>query len=213
MGYKKNEIIEAYKTVSNEYYVIVLDDIGEQYKPVLNAINKYIQEYISNPNNLIVPKDSNSLVMLLKYLNNKVVSKLKLKDNNTGNYNNIDLLNILWDIYTRICYKLNNKPTILRYCIFVNIDNTTINEWKKGNISKPLYTQSAKKWLAECESNLFDEVVNNNSIGSMFILKSNYGYRETVNIVTEQQKDIKSIEEIAEDYTNILPTTNNPIEF
>ena len=211
MGYKKDEIIEAYKTVDSDYYIIGLNDIEEQYQPVLNDINNYIQEYVNNPNNLIIPKDSNSLVLLLKYLNSKVVSKLQLKDNKTHYYNNIELINILWDIYTSICYKLNNKPTILRFSIFSGINRDTIQDWIKGNISKPIYIVSAKKWKEECESTLYDDVINNNSIGSLFALKSNYGYRETVNIVTEQQKDIKTIEEIAEDYNNILPNNDSNI--
>ena len=212
MGYKKDEI-EAYKTIDNSYYIIDVD-IEPQYKDILDNINTCITNYINNPSNIIEPKNINSLVLLLKDINRKVISKLPLKDYK-GYYNNIDMLNILWDIYTSICYKFLIKPTLLRYNIFIGINKSTINEWIKGNISNKLYTESAKKWLAECESTLYDEAINTGNIGCIFALKANYGYRDNYIInVTEEQEKTKTVEEIAADYTNQLPDNNtNNIDF
>ena len=110
--------------------------------------------------------------------------------------------------------KLLVKPTILRYCIFTNINKSTVVEWEKGNKSNDSFTVSAKKWLSECESTLYDEAINTGNIGCIFALKANYGYRDNYIInVTEQKEDVKTIEEIAEDYTNITPIANNPIDF
>jgi hypothetical protein len=211
MGYKKDDVIETYKTLDSSYYIINMD-IQEQYRPVLDNINECIVNYIDNPNNIIIPKDTNCLVMLLKHINNNVISKLELRDKISNRYNDIDLLNILWDIYTRICYKLLVKPTILRYCILTNINKCTIVEWEKGNKSNDLFTVSAKKWLSECESTLYDEAINTGNIGCIFALKANYGYRDNYIInVTEQKEEVKSIEEIKQDYNNILPDNNNNI--
>ncbi len=212
MGNRKDEI-EAYKTIDSSYYIIDID-IEPQYKDVLDNINTCITNYINNPSNIIEPKNINSLVLLLKDINRKVISKLPLKDYK-GYYNNIDMLNILWDIYTNICYKFLIKPTLLRYNIFIGINKSTINEWIKGNISNKLYTESAKKWLAECESTLYDEAINTGNIGCIFALKANYGYRDNYIInVTEEQDKTKTVEEIAADYTNQLPDNNpNDIDF
>lgn len=212
MGNRKDEI-EAYKTIDSSYYMIDID-IEPQYKDVLDNINTCITNYINNPSNIIEPKNINSLVLLLKDINRKVISKLPLKDYK-GYYNNIDMLNILWDIYTNICYKFLIKPTLLRYNIFIGINKSTINEWIKGNISNKLYTESAKKWLAECESTLYDEAINTGNIGCIFALKANYGYRDNYIInITEDQEKTKTVEEIAADYTNQLPDNNiNNIDF
>lgn len=210
MGYKKDEI-EAYKTIDSSYYVIDID-IDPQYKEVLDNINTCISNYINNPSNIIEPKNTNSLVLLLKCINSKVINKLPLRDYK-GYYNNIDLLNILWDIYTSICYKFLIKPTLLRYNIFIGINKSTINEWIKGNKSNNKYTESAKKWLAECESTLYDEAINTGNIGCIFALKCNYGYKESVIVETNNNAPEKTVEEIAMDYTNQLPDTDNKIDF
>lgn len=211
MGYKKDEI-EAYKTIDSSYYIIDID-IEPQYKDILDNINTCITNYINNPSNIIEPKNINSLVLLLKDINRKVISKLPLKDYK-GYYNNIDMLNILWDIYTNICYKFLIKPTILRFSIYSGINKSTINEWIKGNKSNTRYTESAKKWLSECESTLYDEAINSGNIGCIFALKANYGYRDNYVInVTEEQEQTKTVEEIAQDYDNLLPDSNNNIDF
>ena len=118
MGYKKDEI-EAYKTIDSSYYIIDID-IDPQYKDVLDNINTCISNYINNPSNIIEPKNTNSLVLLLKYINSKVINKLPLRDYK-GYYNNIDLLNILWDIYTSICYKFFAFFFCLGTAFYVNI--------------------------------------------------------------------------------------------
>ena len=81
-------------------------------------------------------------------------------------------------------------------------------------ISNNKYTVTSKKWLSECESALYDNAINNNSIGSIFGLKANYGYRDNYVInVTEDSKQEKTVEEIEQDYQNQLPDNNNIIDF
>ena len=85
--------------------------------------------------------------------------------------------------------------------------------WIKGNISNNKYTESAKKWLAECESTLYDEAINTGNIGCIFALKCNYGYKESVIVETNNNAPEKTVEEIAMDYTNQIPDNNNTIDF
>ena len=211
MGYKKDEI-EAYKTIDSSYYVIDID-IDPQYKDILDNINTCITDYIDKPNNIIEIKNTNSLTLLLKHLNSKIINKLIIRDGQYNNYTNIDLYNILWDIYTNICYKFLIKPTIQRYSIFTGINKSTFNRWTELSNPNDKRRVSIKKWLNECESVLYDDAINTGNVGCLFALKCNYGYKESVIVETNNNVSEKTIEEIAMDYTNQLPDTDNKIDF
>lgn len=209
MGYKKDEI-EAYKTIDSSYYAIDID-IDPHYKDILDNINKCITDYIDKPNNIIEIKNTNSLTLLLKHLNSKIINKLIIRDGQYNNYTNIDLYNILWDIYTNICYKFLIKPTIQRYSIFTGINKSTFNRWTELNNPNDKRRVSIKKWLNECESVLYDDAINTGNVGCLFALKCNYGYKESIVIESNAEKNEKTVEEIAMDYTNQLP--DNKIDF
>ena len=212
MGYKKNEI-EAYKILDSSYYIIDID-IDPRYKDVLDNINICITNYINNPSNIIEPKNSNSLTLLLKHIRNKYLYKYDGIINNSKHIN-IELLDTIWNIYTNICYKFLLNPTILRFSIFTNINNSTIKDWANNrDRANSKYSTSAKKWLNECECSLYDQAVNTNGIGAIFALKANYGYRDNYVInVTDDTKQEKTVEEIEQDYQNQLPDNNNIIDF
>lgn len=211
MGYKKDEI-EAYKTIDSSYYVIDID-IDPQYKDILDNINTCITDYIDKPNNIIEIKNTNSLTLLLKHLNSKIINKLIIRDGQYNNYTNIDLYNILWDIYTNICYKFLIKPTIQRYSIFTGINKSTFNRWTELNNPNDKRRVSIKKWLNECESVLYDDAINTGNVGCLFALKCNYGYKESVIIETNNNIPEKTVEEIAMDYTNQVQEKENIIDF
>lgn len=212
MGYKKDEI-EAYKTIDSSYYVIDID-IDPQYKDILDNINTCITDYIDKPNNIIEIKNTNSLTLLLKHLNSKIINKLIIRDGQYNNYTNIDLYNILWDIYTNICYKFLIKPTIQRYSIFTGINKSTFNRWTELSNPNDKRRVSVKKWLNECESVLYDDAINTGNVGCLFALKCNYGYKESVIVETNNNVSEKTVEEIAMDYTNqMTENNNNDIDF
>lgn len=145
---------------------------------------------------------------MLKYINNKF---FKLKDNdikyNNKNssidYSNIDYINRLWDIYTSLCYKYLQSPTLLNFSIFTGIAHETLTDWTNGNYragdgaARSAHCQSAKKWLKECESALYDSAMSGNP-GAMFLLKANYGYTETPQRIeiTGSQAPVLSQDEI-----------------
>lgn len=212
MGRNKDEI-EAYKTLDSSYYIIDID-IDPQYKDVLDNINTCITDYIDKPNNIIEIKNTNSLTLLLKHLNSKIINKLIIRDGQYNNYTNIDLYNILWDIYTNICYKFLIKPTIQRYSIFTGINKSTFNRWTELSNPNDKRRVSIKKWLNECESVLYDDAINTGNVGCLFALKCNYGYKESVVIETNNNVPEKTVEEIAMDYTNqMTENNNNDIDF
>lgn len=152
---------------------------------------------------------------MLKYINNRL---FKLKDgdikynnkNSNIDYSDIDYINRLWDIYTSLCYRYLQNPTLLNFSLFTGIANETFSDWISGNYrggtdgAGSLYCQSAKKWKEECEAALYDTAMTGNP-GAMFLLKSNYGYTETpqrieitgANAPALSQEDIRQIAEQA----------------
>lgn len=124
--------------------------------------------------------------------------------------NNIKELNVMWDIYTVICCTCRIKPTILKYCMMVKVNQDTVNSWNRGEFASRVssgHSESAKRWKAECESNLYDEVIRSGNIGCMFALKANYGYRDNVVVNVQGESRIgqpaMTVEQIEADYPSI----------
>ena len=148
---------------------------------------------------------------MLKYINNRL---FKLKDgdikynnkNSNIDYSDIDYINRLWDIYTSLCYRYLQNPTLLNFSLFTGIANETFSDWISGNYrggtegASSVHCQTAKKWQEECEAALYDTAMTGNP-GAMFLLKSNYGYTETpqrieitgANAPALSQEDIRQI--------------------
>ncbi|MCM1221742.1 MAG: hypothetical protein NC548_45450 [Lachnospiraceae bacterium] len=152
---------------------------------------------------------------------------------NKIDYGDIEYLDNLWNIYTSLCYKYNKYPTIIEYCLMININRETITSWKNGDTREYIYytmsgerikdlpgwklghpgeeyrqessakhSNTVKKWLAECENNLFRGAAEGNKVGCIFALKANYGYTETAPIPVQNPHQIASRtpEEIAAGY-------------
>lgn len=128
-----------------------------------------------------------------------------IKQNSNIDYGDIDLLNGLWDIYTALCYKYLQCPTLLNFGLMTGIRQETLTDWTTGHTrsggdaATSLHCQSAKRWREECESAAYDVALSGNP-GGMFILKANYGYTEApqkIQVVSQGAPQI-SAEEIAQ---------------
>ena len=137
-----------------------------------------------------------------EYIANITAKIMTITNEFISRHPNIDL-GILWDIYTVICCTCRIKPTLMRYSVMTGIDNTTITSWINGEYAGRVssgHSQTAKKWKSECESSLYDEVIQTGNIGCMFALKANYGYRDNIQIIQSDGRDLLpeySREEIA----------------
>lgn len=106
-----------------------------------------------------------------------------IKRNSNLNYDDIELLNDIWDIYTELCYGYSQDPSLLNFSVLTGISSDWLNDVEKGKIrtgsdgTSSAHCQSVKKWLKECEAGLYDAAGSGNP-GAMFLLKSNYGYSE-----------------------------------
>lgn len=120
-----------------------------------------------------------------------------------ANIDDIHELSILWDIYTIICCTCRIKPTLLRFGMMIGVNKDTFNSWLKGEYSGRVasgHSVTAQKWKDECESTLYDEVIQTGNIGCMFALKANYGYRDNIQIIQSDERaglPVYSREEIA----------------
>lgn len=190
-----NKEKEDYK-VSEFIIELDTDDKEEQEKEYISHITAKIMTIANNfiarhPNVNICT--SQGITELFKDIKRKYKADI----------NNIDELNILWDIYTIICCTCRIKPTLMRYCIMIGIHGDTMNSWIRGEYSGRVasgHSDSARKWKGECESSLYDEVIQTGNIGCMFALKANYGYRDNIQIIQADSHDMLpeySREEIA----------------
>ena len=181
------------------------DSTGNSLDIYSNKVYELADEYINTLDN---PDDIKGLnkglfTGMIKYI------YINCFKDNKPNYDDIELLDSIFGIYTSLCYKYNKRPTILNFSLFSGIDRDTISDWsngvyRNGNGDKlgSLHLRTAKKWLRECESSLVDGAIEQNGIGCIFALKANYGYTETAPAQVPYSGDIhKSIEQIAQEHS------------
>lgn len=166
----------------------------EYIQGIVNDIMSIANSFINRHPNINICS-SQGITELLKDIKRKYKKYIDI--------NNIKQLNILWDIYTIICCTCRIKPTLMRYCIMIGIDNDTVQSWIKGEYAGRVssgHSATARKWKHECEATLYDEVIQTGNIGCMFALKANYGYRDNIQIIQSDGRDLLpeySREEIA----------------
>lgn len=150
--------------------------------------------------------------MLKDIYNNifKITDRDKKYNNKTCNvdYGDIDTLNDIWDIYTGLCYKYCQNPTMLNFGLMTGISTDTFNEWERENSRGYIYydldgnrikdvpawkmNHKGEEYRREVSSSHSDsvkrwlkecesaayDVAMSGNPGGMFILKANYGYTE-----------------------------------
>ena len=95
-------------------------------------------------------------------------------------------LDKVWGEYTRLCYSAGIRPTLLRFALMTGIDMSTFDTWRTGTYrnTTSAHSQTVKRWLRECESSIYDAVLDN-SVGAIFAAKACFGWRETNPIPVE----------------------------
>lgn len=174
----------------------LVDDVKE-----LKQFNGLTDEELKN-NKAFFP-------VLVSYIyNNYIGDLLDNKHCKPQKYNNIQLLDYLFDIYTQLVfdYKWNNRPLIIEFSLFTGIARDTIYNWLNGNNNDiadgrtgesitRLKSDTVRKWVATCERALID---GNDTIKDIFILKAKHGYRDNNNdiTITVNHKPLVSAEEL-----------------
>lgn len=90
-----------------------------------HEIKRLADEYINSLDN---PEDicGNTTMFngMIKYINNNYFKY------NPIDYADIEYIDGIWDIYTSLCYKYNKYPTIIEFCLLININRETVTSWK-----------------------------------------------------------------------------------
>ena len=207
------------KEIPKENYII--DDILVECKAgiitqtdIQRSINNYL-ETLYKPEEIYNNKPM-LFNGLLEYIYKHNIKHL-LQYNETNNNYNWEFLNdVFINIYLNLCYSFNYLPMVSTYVyhlVHINIQYIyTIKNGLYSNGDKVISkaNEYIKEWLEYCDSDLFNHIAQNNSVGGMFVAKVR-GYSDTpspaaaitVNLTPNiDEKQLKSI-------AAMLPNTDN----
>ena len=169
----------------------------------LDQFYEIADDYIStlnNPDDLYGSK-GNCFTGMIKYINMHLIRKNK--DNICAD---LDALNKIWDMYTILTYRYNQKPYIEEFAILLGISRDTIYSWGNGetraDYSEELgssRSDTIKKWQEECQTGR-RKGASAGSIGDIFLCKAVDGMVETAPVQMENQAQRQSIEQIQQRY-------------
>ena len=181
-----------------------------------SEIDVLCDEYISTlPDESMIYKSTVFSGMLSYIYNHKlkyIITQSK-RDKGINPYNNDYMLldDIFNNIYIYLCTRYNITPSIIQFSVLCDVSRETLGDINKGVYRndgtrvKPETCHTVKKWYSTCESMLLSKAQNENSIGSIFALKANYGYRDNVQqvevISTQEQQ--ATPEQIAQKYADV----------
>lgn len=151
--------------------------------------------------------------VLVDYIyNNYIGDLLDNKHCKPQKYEDIQLLDYLFNIYIQLVfkYKWNNRPLIIEFSLFTGINKNTFYNWlngsndnntsdyasgRTGTILTHERSDTVQKWVTTCERALID---GSDTIKDIFILKAKHGYRDNNNdiTITVNHKPLVSAEEL-----------------
>lgn len=132
---------------------------------------------------------------------------LYISDNVTplNNYDDITVLDNLFNIYKRLCSKYRVLPTLYDFSMMINIDPSTITRWMNGETRGGLtseHCKTAKKWKQYCAGRLASNLSNSKGTDAnkIFIAKAAYGMAETKAVEQGQITGVtKTVKQIAKE--------------
>ena len=115
-------------------------------------------------------------------------------------YENIDLINYVYDIYSLICYDLGILPSVNGFCIFSGVDYYIIKRWVQNREGlNPAYRAFIEKALGQTENNLVNKLTQHDGANTniMFLLNTCFGYdKKTIIEHLSSEKSLKSVDDI-----------------
>lgn len=174
----------------------------------IDTINYYADEYINTlyDQEEIHKPNSNQFTGMIKYINRHVGFDRKILEN-------INVLNNIWDVYTELVYKYNQKPTIEEYALLIGIHRDTLYSWAKGECRADDYCEklglkrsdTVKKWQEECALGRYKSAASGN-VGGIFLCKAVDGMAETAPVQVGRQQGIpqQTAQQIADKYKDVL---------
>lgn len=168
-----------------------------------------INEYRSKLDNPDLIYKSSCFQGLLEYIYKRYLKDIIRQDNNFY-YDYVVLDTIYYNIYVPLCNRFNMCNTLIAFCCnLCHIDSSFINDIKKGyyrdgsKVNNDI-VRMVRQWDKFSESSLVNKTVNENSVGSIFTLKSLYNYSDNqpqvVSITTSQSH--QTVDEIRQKYAS-----------
>lgn len=140
--------------------------------------------------------NSNQFTGMIKYINRNIHFDRSILAN-------INILNTIWELYTELVYKYNQKPTIEEYSILIGISRDTMYSWLNGecrnnDICEKLGTSrsdTVKKWQEECRLGRYKGAASGN-VGMIFLCKAVDGMVETAPVQVQVRTSALSAAEL-----------------
>lgn len=173
------------KIKSEEVYENRIHELADDYIENLKVSENYTDEEVK-----MLMRKTQPFKGMLKYIFKHLfkIRKGDVKYNNKNSridYNDVETLEKLWDLYAELCYRYLQNPTIMNFSLMTGIDYETFATWANGEYrggnagaASSAHSAAVKRWRKECECALADTAMTGNP-GAMFLLKSKYGYTES----------------------------------
>ena len=177
-------------------------------------LERYISEYRDTlPNKDKLETNISCFCGLLHYIYIRYLKQIIDK----GYRNDYVLLDSIFDnIYLPLIYKFGFTVSIYSFCILIGKQQSYIAELYKGITDNGSTVNKntldiIKKWYSFTEQGLANRTMETNSIGSIFLLKSKFGYIEnqTLRLETVQNSPVLSIEQLDSMDADTEQTTTN----
>lgn len=162
----------------------------------------YADEYIDTLQNKdkIYNATGNCFTGLIKYINTHMGF-------NKSIYEDINILNNIWDVYVELAYRYNQKPVLEEYALLIGCSRDTLYSWMNGETRSGDYcdklgssrSDTIKKWQGECRLGRYKSAASGN-VGGIFLCKAVDGMVETAPVQVINPEQRKSIEQIAQEH-------------
>lgn len=103
-------------------------------------------------------------------------------------YDDLGSLDRVWTIYTRLCGRYKQTPSLFEYCALTGISPDTLTDWQNGRLraSDAERVRTIKGWKNQTVAALEKKCINNNSIGAIFTLKAAHSWKESLPVAEVQ---------------------------
>lgn len=113
-------------------------------KVYTNRIQELADEFINNQlddkQREEMPNNSNTFMAMILYISDNIPKV----DNN-----DIQQLDNIFNIYTRLCVKYNMLPTLESFSMLININPGTLSDWSSGALRSTVYYDSEGKYIKD----------------------------------------------------------------
>lgn len=174
----------------------VSTDTGIEIYP--DDMHIYAQEYedsLPHPENLY-KLSSSTFTGLIRYINKKMGFTRAI-------YDDINLLDDIWDMYIDIAYKYDQKPVLEEFALLIGCSRDILYSWASGEYRSSDWcsklscsrADTVRKWQNECRLGRYKGAAAGN-VGYIFLCKAVDGLVETAPVHIEQPKPKLTAEQL-----------------